>query len=182
MTRILTLTVVALNAIAPTGSARPRQTKLPADCYGVYTWCSWNPRKTNASTHPLVKGVPIVMRWGDIEPEEGKFKFDTILGPKLKAAQKNGFYVLLMVWVVPHTPQWLYENGVPQVETPPRVTPRRTTVKWTFPYYLDDDYKRFFFRKGINFKTHFLTFFYFRNIFLRNSYFNKYSAYIYDGQ
>jgi hypothetical protein len=146
MPRILTLTAILLSIIAPGSAAAPRQAKLPADCYGVYTWCSWNPRKTTALTHPLVKGVPIVMRWGDIEPENGKFKFDTILGTKLQAAHKNGFYVLLMVWVVPNTPQWLYQNGVPKVDIPPRITPRRTTVKWSFPYYLDDDYKRFFLR------------------------------------
>ena len=135
-----------LSTMAPTGAAEPRQTKPPADCYGIYTWCSWNPRKTTTATHPLVKGVPIVMRWGDIEPENGKFKFDTILGTKLRAAARNGFYTHLMIWTVPDTPKWLYQNGVPKVETPPRTTPRRTTVKWSFPYYLDDDYKRFFFR------------------------------------
>ena len=146
MIRILTLTLAALSAIASAGAAEPRADRLPKDCYGVYTWCLWNPRKTTAATHPLVKGVPIVMRWGDIEPENGKFRFDTVLGAKLQAAQKNGFYVHLMIWAVPNTPKWLYTNGVPKVETPPRVTPRRTTVKWSFPYYLDADYKRFFFR------------------------------------
>jgi hypothetical protein len=146
MTRILTLIAAVLIAATTAGGAEPRQAKLPADSYGVYTWCSWNPKRVNSATHPLVKGVPIVMRWGQIEPEEGKFEFDKVLGTKLRAAAKNGFYVHLMVWVVPNTPQWLYTNGVPKVETPPRKTPRRTIVKWTFPHYLDPDYKRFFFR------------------------------------
>ncbi|MBC8374169.1 MAG: hypothetical protein H8E53_11280 [Planctomycetes bacterium] len=146
MSRLLTLVVLTLSTAASPAAADTQPGKLPEDCYGVYTWCSWSPRKTTSLTHPLVKGVSIVMRWGDIEPEEGKFKFDTLLGPKLIAAHKNGFYVHLMVWVVPGTPKWLYANGVPVVQTPPRRTPRRTTVKWSFPYYLDTGYKRFFFR------------------------------------
>lgn len=92
MTRILTLTLAALSAIASSRAAEPRDARLPEDCYGVYTWHSWNPRQTTAATHPLIKGVPIVMRWGDIEPENGKFRFDTVLGARLQAAQKNGFY------------------------------------------------------------------------------------------
>ena len=146
MNRFLTLVVVTLSAVASPGAAGPQTSRLPEDCYGVYTWCSWNPGKTTTITHPLVKGASIVMHWGNIEPENGKFKFDTLLGPKLIAARKNGFYVHLMIWVAPSTPKWLYENGVPKVDVPPRRTPGRTTVKWDFPYYLDDDYKRFFFR------------------------------------
>ena len=151
MTRTLALIIATLTTITAVDAAnaaneKPRQAKLPPDSYGVYTWCSWNPRRTNKQTHPLIKGVPIVMRWSQLEPEIGKFKFDAVLGEKLRAAAKNDFYVHLMIWTVPNTPEWLYENGVPKVETPPRTTPRRTTVTWTFPYYLDDDYKRFFFR------------------------------------
>ena len=146
MNRILTPIVVTLATVALPATADTTACKLPEDCYGVYTWCSWNPRKTTAATHPTIKGASIVMNWEDIEPEKGNFKFDTILGPKLLAARKNNFYVHLMIWVVPRTPKWLYENGVPKVDLPPRRTPRRTTVKWDFPYYLDDNYKRFFFR------------------------------------
>jgi len=146
MIPILMLTVLTLTATDSIAVAGPRGAKLPEDCFGAYTWCSWNPRTTNSATHPLIKGVPIVMRWSQLEPEAGRFKFDTVLGARLRAACKNDFYVFLMIWTVPNTPQWLYENGVPKVETPPRKTPRRTIVKWSYPYYLDADYKRFFHR------------------------------------
>jgi hypothetical protein len=113
---------------------------------GVYTWASWNPNRVTRETHPLIKGVPIIMHWRDVEPTEGQFRFDTLLGEKLRVAARHNFYVHLMIWVAPSSPEWLYENGVPRVKVPPRINPFRKEVKPVFPYYLDENYKRHFFR------------------------------------
>ena len=36
---------------------------FPNDCWGVYSWCSWNTKKVTQETCPLIKGAPIVMHW-----------------------------------------------------------------------------------------------------------------------
>ena len=110
----------------------------PADCWGVYSWCSWRPKTVTRETAPHVVGVPIVLHWKSVEPADGQFEFDEQLGAKLKLAKANGFYVFTMIWVGPASPAWIYDKGVPRVRTDGK--------DWTFPYYLDERYGRYFHR------------------------------------
>ena len=119
---------------------------FPEDCWGVYTWGSWGPNDVNRRTHPLVKGVPMVLRWSDLEPEPGVFKFEKEIGKRLQLVETNGFYTFLMVWVAPNAPRWLYENGVPEVTMTPTIDPLGNPRNWKFQYYLDDDYIRYYHR------------------------------------
>jgi hypothetical protein len=122
------------------------QTGLPAGAAGVYTWGNWNPEKVNRQTHPLIRGVPMTLHWRLLEPEPDRFEFDTLVGDMLRAARDNHFYVHLMVWFSPDSPQWLYDAGIPRVEVPERINPQRKRVKKTFPYYLDEQYTRYYHR------------------------------------
>ncbi len=119
---------------------------FPEGCWGVYSWCSWNTRKVTRETCPLIKGAPIVMHWNKVEPESGAFAFDTQLRDKLVLARANDFYTFVMIWVAPNAPRWLYENGVPELEMTPTISPFRKPRNWTFQYYLDEDYKRYYYR------------------------------------
>lgn len=128
------------------GAAAGALPKLPDDCWGVYSWCSWNPRKTTRVSSPDVVGVPIVLKWNSLEPADGKFLFDEQLSRRLKQAKANGFYVMVMLWAGPAAPKWIYDRGVPLVKCSTTVNPFGKTRKGEFPYYFDDDYKRYFFR------------------------------------
>jgi hypothetical protein len=119
---------------------------FPPDCWGVYSWCSWNTRKVTRRSCPFIKGAPIVMHWNKIESEPGEFAFDKELGDKLVLAKENDFYTFLMIWVAPNAPRWLYENGVPEFKMTPTMNPRRQPRNWTFQYYLDEDYIRYYYR------------------------------------
>jgi len=119
---------------------------LPADCWGVYSWCSWSPRITTRQSSPHVVGVPIVLKWDSLEPADGTFRFDEQLGQRLKLARDNRFYVMVMLWVGPSAPKWVYDKGVPRVKCTTMVNPMGKTRKGEFPYYLDAAYKRYFFR------------------------------------
>jgi hypothetical protein len=86
------------------------------------------------------------MHWNKIEPAPGEFAFDEQLGNKLALAKENDFYTFLMIWVAPNAPRWLYENGVPELEMTPTINPKRQVRDWTFQYYLDEDYIRYYYR------------------------------------
>ncbi len=116
---------------------------FPPDCWGVYTWGGG---RIDRAAYPHIKGFPITLNWANVEPRNGQFAFEESLGKSLRTAHENDFYVHLMLWVVPNSPQWLYENGVPKVDAPARINPFRREVKPDYPYYFDEDYKRFFHR------------------------------------
>ncbi len=119
---------------------------FPQDCWGVYSWCNWNTRKVTCERCPLIKGAPIVMHWNKVEPEPGVFTFDKQLGDKLRLALDNSFRTFVMIWVAPNAPRWLYENGVPELQMTPTISPRREPRDWTFQYYFDEDYIRYYYR------------------------------------
>ena len=55
---------------------------FPTDAWGVYSWTQFT--SIDKSTAPLVKGGPIIMRWANLEPQNGVYAFDTELKDKLK--------------------------------------------------------------------------------------------------
>ena len=119
---------------------------FPEDAWGVYSWAGWKTNEVSKESHPLIKGAPIILKWRDIEPEQGVFNFDEVLGNKLALADSNDFYTFLMVWVAPNAPNWLYENGVPELEMTKTLNPLGVPRDVTFQYYLDEDYIFYFHR------------------------------------
>ena len=108
------------------------------NAWGVYSWTQFTAIDKN--TAPLAKGGPIIMRWTNVEPQNGVFKFDTELLPKLQRAAENNWYVFLKIYLAApstsgFTPEWLYSNGVPKV-----------SAGGNFPYYFDEDYKGYYYR------------------------------------
>lgn len=124
----------------------PSSKYFPENCWGVYSWAGWNTKEVSRESHPLIKGAPIILKWNDVEPEPGVFKFGEQLDEKLKLADANDFYTFLMIWVAPNAPKWLYENGVPECEMTPTLNPLGEPRAWTFQYYLDEDYINYYHR------------------------------------
>jgi hypothetical protein len=119
---------------------------FPENCWGVYSWASWNPKEVTPQTHPLIKGAPLVFKWSELEPEPGKFKFDELIGKNLKLADKSNFYTFIMIWVAPNAPRWLYQNGVPEVQMTKSIDPLGKPQNRTFQYYLDEKYTSYYHR------------------------------------
>jgi hypothetical protein len=119
---------------------------FPSDCWGVYSWCSWNPRTVTRETCPLIRGAPIVLHWNSLEPNEGEHAFERLLDERLQAAVDNDFYTFLMIWVGPSSPDWLYEIGVPLVRCEPTVSPKREVRHFESPYYFDPTYTDAYYR------------------------------------
>lgn len=122
------------------------QNAFPENCWGVYSWPGWNPEKVSKVSHPLIKGAPLVLKWSQIEPKPGVFDFEEQIGQKLKLLKDNDFYTFIMIWVAPNSPRWLYENGVPELEMTKTLNPLGEQRNQTFPYYLDEDYIKYYHR------------------------------------
>lgn len=84
--------------------------------------------------YSFFKGWYIVYQWKKLEPQKGKFDWN-YFDSQMKFAADNNLSIGFMVWVGPHSPQWLFENGVPLVST------QTKKKKAEFPYYLNKFYK-----------------------------------------
>ncbi len=140
---LLTIVSILLLSFNPTMAQNSKY--FPENCWGVYTWGGGFVNVTS-ETFPLVKGAAIIMRWNELEPEPGKFKFEEVIRMKLEYAEKNGYYTFLKIWVAPNAPRWLYENGVPEVEMTKTINPLGKPRDWTFQHYLDPEYIVFYHR------------------------------------
>lgn len=142
------------------GQLETREEAFPENTWGVYSWFGLD--RVNREDFPNIKGTPIILRWSALEPENGKFEFEKLIGEQLEKLDQNDFNTFLMVWVAfatsnvtdtdtnwAFTPKWIFNNGVPLVEFPETVNPLGVTTKRYFPYYLDEDY-RFFFHRMID--------------------------------
>jgi hypothetical protein len=84
--------------------------------------------------YSFFKGWYIVYQWKKLEPQKGNFDWN-YFDSQMKFAADNNLSIGFMVWVGPHSPQWLFDSGVPLVTTE---TKKKRTE---FPYYLDKLYK-----------------------------------------
>jgi hypothetical protein len=118
-----------------------RATEKP---FGI--WCG-HPQNAAAlkKQAPFVKGSFATMKWSDLEPGNNQFNWK-MFESSLASYADAGLYILLMVWVGPHSPEWIYTAGVPPVKTSPTLNPRGQPHFDIFPFYLDENYKRYYHR------------------------------------
>lgn len=130
---------------------------FPEDTWGVFSWFGLD--QVSRETTPHIKGTPIILRWSELEPENGRFEFDKLIGNELERLDNNDFNTFIMIWVAfatsnvtetdtswVFTPRWIFNEGVPLVAFPETINPLGVATKRYFPYYLDEDYKFFFHR------------------------------------
>ncbi len=72
------------------------------------------------------------VQWRNIERTRGNYDFSEIK-TELQKASDEDYYYYFVLWTGPHSPDWIY-GDVPRVET---------DRNQMFPYYLDEDYKRY---------------------------------------
>jgi hypothetical protein len=114
------------------------------DWYGVW-WRGGNEAKAMKERCPWIKGVFIGMHWAKLEPRPGEFDWEYFESEMTRYADA-GLYIQFMIWTGGHAPRWLYDHGVPEVETTPTINPNGVPHGWTYPHYMDPDYQRFYWR------------------------------------
>ena len=136
-----TITWVCLVAAMATGS-----TAEVKPGYGISSWAGWKPGQISQAECPELRSVPLILKWDSLEPAPGRYAFDAALGQPLKAAHEGGLHIILMIWVGPAAPEWIYQNGVPRVITDRKVNAlgQKTDGQKEYPYYLHPEYKERF--------------------------------------
>ena len=61
---------------------------------------------TAEETYAGLRGIPIVVGWDKLEPEDGVYNWD-LFDDIIKKAAANNKYVFTLLWINPTEPQWL---------------------------------------------------------------------------
>ncbi len=105
----------------------------PPSWAGLWFNLSNDPRDVRAMGVDFA-GISGRQLWSNLEPQKGEYDFSSIK-TNLEAAEETDSYWYFVLWTGPHSPEWLYDNGVPLVQTDAR--------PYEFPYYLDEDYQNY---------------------------------------
>ena len=87
----------------------------------------------------------VAVAWSDLEPADSRYDWEMFDATFARYA-RAGLYIQYMIWAGPHSPRWIYSAGVPEVKTTPTLNPRGQPHGWTYPFYLDEDYQRYYHR------------------------------------
>ena len=90
---------------------------------------------------PYIKGYADRVHWRQLEPKPGVYDWSKI-DVAIRDAAKGEYYYYFVLWTGPHSPEWIYENGVPRVTT----RGHAGGAAEVYPYYLDPNYITFFHR------------------------------------
>ena len=106
--------------------------------YGISSWAGWNPGQVSRADCPELRSVPLILKWSSLEAAPGQYSFDEKLGKLLPAAQADGLYVMIKIYVGPACPKWIYDQGVPLVTTDREFNAlgQKTDSQSKYPYYL----------------------------------------------
>jgi hypothetical protein len=92
----------------------------------------------DSARFPFIKGEADRVKWADMEPKPGVYDWSK-MDSHISNAAKGKYYYYFVLWTGPHSPDWIYEQGVPRVA----VNGGKSEY---FPYYLDKNYINYFHR------------------------------------
>ena len=92
----------------------------------------------DTSKFPFIKGEADRVQWRQLEPKPGEYDWST-MDSHIRNAAKGNYYYYFVLWTGPHSPGWIYEQGVPRVA----VNGGKSEY---YPYYLDQHYINYFHR------------------------------------
>ena len=112
---------------------------LPINSYGV--WDRSNAFNISVDTaYNYLRGISADVFWKDVQTTDSSNYNWSAIQTILQTAFNQNQMVNISVGVGPDAPDWIYSNGVPAVITDDTAHPG-----WNkYPYYLDDDYKRYY--------------------------------------
>ena len=107
-------------------------------------WAGFYANKTseliNTKAFSFIKGMADRLKWSDLEPEMGVYDWSK-MDEKIHNAVKGKYYYYFVLWTGPHSPEWIYDHGVPKVAC----KGGSSNAKDVFPYYISKNYINFFY-------------------------------------
>ncbi len=98
-------------------------------------WSIWG-QPLSREGRPWYKGHVVTVDWREIEPRDGAFDW-TALDTAIADVANRDLYVMAMVYTGLKSPDWIYDRGVPAVDTDYRAGSR-------YPYYLAPEFRHYF--------------------------------------
>jgi hypothetical protein len=120
------------------------QGKIPIEAYGV--WDRGNGERFNPAdpNYDYLLGLNLShSKWSDLQPTDSSTFEWHYIQETLDRAVSRDQYMYLGVNFGPDAPEWIYDHGVPKVYTDDVDHLGKFPY---YPYYMDPDYKRFYFR------------------------------------
>lgn len=102
---------------------------------GFFTNCK--SEKIDTDRFPFIKGAADRVKWADIETSPEVYDWSK-MDSQIRNAVKGKYFYYFVLWTGPHSPEWIYEQGVPKVAV------KGSKGKDFFPYYLDQNYIKYF--------------------------------------
>ena len=102
---------------------------------GFFTNCK--NEKIDTERFPFIKGAADRVKWADIESRAEVYDWSK-MDSQIRNAVNGKYYYYFVLWTGPHSPEWIYEQGVPKVVV------KGGKGKDFFPYYLDQNYIKYF--------------------------------------
>ena len=102
---------------------------------GFFTNCK--SEKIDTERFPFIKGAADRVKWADIEKSPEEYDWSK-MDSQIRNAVKGKYFYYFVLWTGPHSPEWIYEQGVPKVAV------KGGKGKDFFPYYLDQNYINYF--------------------------------------
>ena len=103
----------------------------------------------SAKTYHVFHGRLVNVNWSDIETSPNNWNW-TIFDSDVNQHIADNMPVIILVYTGPNAPNWLYSNGIPQVNA----TDSSGNVIAYSPYYLDSNYNNYFKRMITNVSQH----------------------------
>jgi hypothetical protein len=113
--------------------------------WGTWFWGGGGREVDLGEGQSTVRGAYAWFPWSVLEPEDGNYDWKFV-DTKLRYWTSKGVYLQVSVFVGPMSPEWLYKKGVPRVKTSQTINPRGESAKTEFPYYLNESYKKYYWR------------------------------------
>ena len=129
-----------------------QQAALPISAYGIWDRGEYFLADPTNPKYSYFRGVQIELVWSDIQPTNATTFDWSSLDKDLATCSKYSKNAYVNILVGPDCPAWVYANGVPKV-----LTDQTTQFSGVFPFYLNANYKTYFYNLISEFGKHIRT-------------------------
>lgn len=132
--------------------AQQQQAALPISAYGIWDRGGYFLGAPTNTKYSYFRGVQIELAWSAVQPTNATTFDWRSLDNDLATCNKYAKNAYVNILVGPDCPAWVYTNGVPKV-----LTDQITQFNGEFPFYLNANYKTYFYKLISEFGKHIRT-------------------------
>ena len=149
MRKSIILSLLFISFISITAQEQPA---IPISSYGIWDRGGYFLGAPTNAKYSYFRGVQLELVWSTIQPTNATTFDWRSLDNDLATCNKYSKNAYVNILVGPDCPAWVYANGVPKV-----LTDQTTQFNGQFPFYLNANYKTYFYKLISEFGKHIRT-------------------------